>query len=773
MEHTDEVNPFQRRAPSWGVYRRQYTYWSEQVISQQQQDRDSEESDACMDIQARYASCELPSHHRRSSFQKQDQMHIYMETKQKPPEKRTGRNRQDETLGSWFKIIIPFGIKYDEKWLLNLIQKQSSVPFTAFEFHYEKMQAQFFVENANIACALKNVNGKIFNEVNEKIFILVEPCESPQSVQKALTSEKVEQIKFSFLDLSNKKPYLLDGLSTIMGNASNTQNLNISNTEDGQETLSGSKCATEAPKFLSTCKAVWFPSRCRPAPADTYAGQTTTQVFSVSPRSSARLYFKDNRNTEKLKDPNLRVQMLKHTKHDIVHALCALPKTQHDFSSFVVDMCFQTISRRKEQGDGNGRAAMVAFSGAGADRVRVLQLGTSLAAPTAPLSAAENQERYWAPPTGPRPLLLEPAVPHARQGGYSPDTLPLPHWSSPPEIRDAAPSSPTPSPPPSRLNGLSDGREKGSGQGELLTTQLEITFPTLSASLVAESLSCNMKYGLRVEVLRRRTCSKNQEEQETARIGPGAMASKEEQAVKNHSMEDANQENEKKDGKDQDANKREPMALLSGASEYYVPRGNRRRFRVRQPILHYRWDVTQRLGEPQARMREENMERIGEEIFRSVAVGANPDKERKDRKYQCRQRRANLNMEKVYRENEGKLENKGNVGNEGKPEDEVQSENEGQSTEKEKLEVERKSEREPEVQNERKPDNERQPAGEGKQEKQGKSEAERNPLREGKRESQAEPGSQSHAAAKRPAEDYVPRKAKRKTNRTTEDSPTH
>uniref|UniRef100_A0AC11D6U2 Uncharacterized protein n=1 Tax=Ovis aries TaxID=9940 RepID=A0AC11D6U2_SHEEP len=400
MEHTDEVNPFQRRAPSWGVYRRQYTYWSEQVISQQQQDRDSEESDACMDIQARYASCELPSHHRRSSFQKQDQMHIYMETKQKPPEKRTGRNRQDETLGSWFKIIIPFGIKYDEKWLLNLIQKQSSVPFTAFEFHYEKMQAQFFVENANIACALKNVNGKIFNEVNEKIFILVEPCESPQSVQKALTSEKVEQIKFSFLDLSNKKPYLLDGLSTIMGNASNTQNLNISNTEvkaegqmdkgqqlepegmcadrnamctnfpdkstnirllslDGQETLSGSKCATEAPKFLSTCKVnsqiLQFLQQYylihdygnRQGLLDFYHEEACfflTIPFHPkdSGLSSARLYFKDNRNTEKLKDPNLRVQMLKHTKHDIVHALCALPKTQHDFSSFVVDMCFQT-----------------------------------------------------------------------------------------------------------------------------------------------------------------------------------------------------------------------------------------------------------------------------------------------------------------------------------------------------------------------------------------------------------------------------------------------
>ena len=34
---------------------------------------------------------------------------------------------------------------------------------------------------------------------------------------------------------------------------------------------------------------------------------------------------------------DLRVQMMKHTKHDIVRALCALPKTQHDFSSFEVD----------------------------------------------------------------------------------------------------------------------------------------------------------------------------------------------------------------------------------------------------------------------------------------------------------------------------------------------------------------------------------------------------------------------------------------------------
>ncbi|TEA37141.1 hypothetical protein DBR06_SOUSAS210317 [Sousa chinensis] len=92
------------------------------------------------------------------------------------------------------------------------------------------------------------------------------------------------------------------------------------------------------------------------------------------------------------------------------------------------------------------------------------------------------------------------------------------------------------------------------------------------------------------------------------------MVSKEEQAVRNLYVENANQENENADEKGRDANKGEPFALPLEAGEYCVPRGNRRRFRVRQPILQCRWDMTQRLEEPQARMREENMERVGEEV---------------------------------------------------------------------------------------------------------------------------------------------------------------
>ncbi|CAK7313109.1 Protein BEX1 [Vulpes lagopus] len=92
------------------------------------------------------------------------------------------------------------------------------------------------------------------------------------------------------------------------------------------------------------------------------------------------------------------------------------------------------------------------------------------------------------------------------------------------------------------------------------------------------------------------------------------MASQEEHAVKNLNMENTDQENKKYEEKEQNTNNGEPLALPLETGEYCVPRVNRRRFRVRQPILQYRWDVFQRLEEPQGRMREENMEKIGEEM---------------------------------------------------------------------------------------------------------------------------------------------------------------
>lgn len=53
-------------------------------------------------------------------------------------------------------------------------------------------------------------------------------------------------------------------------------------------------------------------------------------------------YLKYNRDIKKQQDSNMRMQLLKHTKHDIVNSLSLLPKTQHDLSSFWVDLCFHS-----------------------------------------------------------------------------------------------------------------------------------------------------------------------------------------------------------------------------------------------------------------------------------------------------------------------------------------------------------------------------------------------------------------------------------------------
>ncbi|XP_007537245.1 protein BEX1-like [Erinaceus europaeus] len=88
------------------------------------------------------------------------------------------------------------------------------------------------------------------------------------------------------------------------------------------------------------------------------------------------------------------------------------------------------------------------------------------------------------------------------------------------------------------------------------------------------------------------------------------MVSKEKQALKNLKVEENDQEEKEK--KVQNAKKVEPLTLPLETEEYCVPRGSRRRFHVRQPILKYRWDMIQRAGEPKERVREENVERIGE-----------------------------------------------------------------------------------------------------------------------------------------------------------------
>ncbi|XP_045042524.2 nuclear RNA export factor 2 isoform X1 [Desmodus rotundus] len=378
-------------------------------------------------------------------------------------------NTQEGTLGDWFKITIPYGIKYDNTWLMNSIKSHCSVPFTPVDFHYVQHRALFFVQGASAASALKDVSYKICDEENQKILIFVNTSAVPYSVCNKLKPKEMEQLKLTMrkrydvsqkaldlhklrfdpdlldhdviiilnqrkcmaatlhiieknfpellsLNLRKNKLYQLDDLSEIMQMAPTVKNLNLSKNELKSawelDKIRGLKleelwlegnplCGTfpDQPTYVSAIRKC-FPKLLRldgqdlPPPTiidivhmdiikpckESYKGSETlknlvfqfllqyylmydsgdrqsllsayhdeacfslTTTFHPNNPDQCSLfeYFKNNRNMKKVKDPDLRVQLLKHTKHDIVCSLCVLPKTQHDLISCVVDLCVQT-----------------------------------------------------------------------------------------------------------------------------------------------------------------------------------------------------------------------------------------------------------------------------------------------------------------------------------------------------------------------------------------------------------------------------------------------
>ncbi|KAM4721089.1 nuclear RNA export factor 1 [Rhinophrynus dorsalis] len=96
---------------------------------------------------------------------------------------------------SWFKITIPYGKKYEKNWLLDLLQKVCSVPFTAVEYHCDHSRAHFFVEDSVAAKALKQVSRTFTDQDNFKVTILIRPCPPPNHVHKDMRDEDKEHFK--------------------------------------------------------------------------------------------------------------------------------------------------------------------------------------------------------------------------------------------------------------------------------------------------------------------------------------------------------------------------------------------------------------------------------------------------------------------------------------------------------------------------------------------------------------------------------------------------
>ncbi|XP_050997801.1 nuclear RNA export factor 2-like [Acomys russatus] len=372
----------------------------------------------------------------------------------------------NETLGNWFKVTIPNGRKYDKTWLMKSIQNLCSVPFSPVDFHYDKHQARFFVQDARTASALKDVSYRICDNTNRKISIFVTPSVVPYSVKNKLTSKQMELLKVTVmkrydashkaldleklrfdqelmdndidmmlnrrscmvatlqiiqsnipellsLNLCNNKLYQLDGLSDVIEKAPQVKILNLSRNKlksvlelekvkelkleelwlegnpfcnkyadqsdyisavrdlfpkllrlDGNELVvpkrmdvevpQASKETTKESEFIKNLIVqflkeyyLFYDSGDRLRLLDAYHDEACFSLvipfnFNDPNMSNLEEYFKYNRDIKKMKDSYMRLRLLKHTKRDIVDSLSLLPKTQHDFCSFWVDMCFHT-----------------------------------------------------------------------------------------------------------------------------------------------------------------------------------------------------------------------------------------------------------------------------------------------------------------------------------------------------------------------------------------------------------------------------------------------
>ncbi|XP_037367510.1 nuclear RNA export factor 2-like [Talpa occidentalis] len=134
---------------------------------------------------------------RRVKPQNEDGIHINVWRERTSAERETGKKKQDETLGNWFKIIVPSGIKYDKSWLMDSLRTHCRVPFTPVDFHYVKNQAQFFVQDARAAAALKDISYKISDEDNRKICIFSNKSAVPRSVKNMLKAEELEHLELT------------------------------------------------------------------------------------------------------------------------------------------------------------------------------------------------------------------------------------------------------------------------------------------------------------------------------------------------------------------------------------------------------------------------------------------------------------------------------------------------------------------------------------------------------------------------------------------------
>ncbi|MBN3298950.1 NXF1 factor, partial [Amia calva] len=318
----------------------------------------------------------------------------------------------------WPKLIDARG----ERRLVRYVQsnRRATVAQTA-----EKVDNRvvFYVDDASTANALCKVSGKITATEGHKVYIVMQRSPPPPRVLNRLKPQDLEQLKQCMskrfdasqhaldlnsirtdtdlvsrnievilnrtcgmqdindiieekipellsLNLSNNRLYKLNEVSELVRKAPNLKILNLSHNEVRVPPLQGSTSVGRNVKrviqrFLQEYYKVYDSGDRRPlleAYQDTATFSLQVPRECVCDSVCSLEGYKTSSNVKELKDPTSWFHLQKQTRQGVVALLNELPKTQHDTSSFVVDVhtstkkmvCFTVSGVFKEVNEKSG-----------------------------------------------------------------------------------------------------------------------------------------------------------------------------------------------------------------------------------------------------------------------------------------------------------------------------------------------------------------------------------------------------------------------------------
>ncbi|KAA0709704.1 Nuclear RNA export factor 1 [Triplophysa tibetana] len=285
---------------------------------------------------------------------------------------------------AWFRMTIPHGKKYDKKWLITTLKDHSPTPFCPLLYSIDGHSVYFYLDDAAAATALRKLSRRItdsegykllcLNLSNNKLFRLTDLADlvkkTPRlralnlSHNELKSEQELDNLKgLGLVELCLDRNPLCDNFEDQTTYIRAVRKRFPSLLKLDGHVLPPPICfGVDTGTAVPPCRGSFFvsdeirgiiqpflqqyfslyDSGHRQELLDAYHDgacfSLSLSLGSDVSRYLLREYLKDNRNMKQVKDSYTRFHLLKKSRLNVVAFINELPKTQHDFASFTIDV---------------------------------------------------------------------------------------------------------------------------------------------------------------------------------------------------------------------------------------------------------------------------------------------------------------------------------------------------------------------------------------------------------------------------------------------------